>query len=209
MPAAFTGQLQVLGEAVRTCTACNLHELRRQAIIGEGDRDARLVVIAAAPREADDVARSPLSGGARNVLDNLLRDSGIDPAQVWFTTLVSCSPPGDRLPTVDEVRACSRHLRVELDTVAPDVVLALGDHVASALYGRPLDIERVSGFRLPVGDGVTLVPTYHPVDVLQGHPRAADELRRGIVAAKGVLDGRLKTGAQLRDEARARVLADG
>ncbi len=209
MPVAPTGQLQMLGQAVRECTACGLHELRRQAIVGEGDLDARLAVVAAAPREADDVAGSPMSGAARNVVDNLLRDSGIDPTQVWFTTLVSCRPPAERPPTLDEVRACSRHLSVEMDMVAPDVVLALGDLAASVLYGRPLEIERVSGFRLQVRGTVTLIPTFHPVEVLQGHPRAADELRWGIVAAKAVLDGRIKTGAQLREDARAREPASG
>ena len=188
---------------VAACTSCHLHKARTKAVAGEGPMHARLVLVGVAPRRQEDLKGVPFAGGARNVLDNALADAGLDVDEVRITTLVRCRPPKDRLPTRDEVSACSGHFVTELDLMAPEVIVSFGAFATEVLYGRPVPIERIAGFRLAIRQGVTLIPTYHPVDAVRGVPQAAASLRRDLAAAKAVLDGRLRTGAEVLDELRA------
>ncbi len=188
---------------VASCTACQLHASRTRAVPGEGPMDAKLVLVGLAPRRQEDLKGVAFAGGARNVLDNAMLAAGIDPAGVRITSLVRCRPPEDRSPTRDEVATCAPHLTTELDLMEPEVIVSFGAFATAVLCGRPVTIEQIAGYRLAIRRGVTLIPTYHPVDAVRGVPQAAAALRRDLVAAKAVLDGRLRTGAEVLEELRS------
>ncbi len=192
-----------LERRVAACTTCDLHRKRTRAVPGEGPTDARLVLVGVAPRRQEDLQGRPFSGAARNVLDNALLDVGLDVEEIRITSLVRCRPPKDRQPTAVEVEACSAHLDVELDLVGPEVIVSFGALATAVLYGRSLPIEKLAGYRLSIHRDVTLIPTYHPVDAVRGVPQAAAALRRDLAAAKAVLDGRLRTGAQVLQDLRS------
>lgn len=194
-----------LERRVTACTACDLHRTRTRAVPGEGPADARLVLVGVAPRRQEDLQGRPFSGAARNVLDNALLDVGLDVAEVRITSLVRCRPPKDRTPTPNEVDTCSSHLDAELGLVAPEVIVSFGALATAVLYGRSLPIEKVAGYRLSVHGELTLIPTYHPVDAVRGVPQAASALRRDLAAARAVLDGRLRTGAQVLEDLRSQA----
>ncbi|MEX2549226.1 MAG: uracil-DNA glycosylase [Nitriliruptoraceae bacterium] len=191
--------------AVKQCGACALHTDRTHPVVGDGPRDARLVVVIDYPRRHEDVHGQALAGSARNVLDEALLHAGLDPAEVRRTTVVRCRPPGDRAPSSEEINTCAVHLDGELDLVGPEVIVTLGALATSVLLGRPVPLERVAGYRLDVRNGVTLIPTYHPSEAVRGVPAAAVALRRDLGVAKAVLDGTMSTGAEARSELRSRL----
>jgi uracil-DNA glycosylase len=195
--------------AVQSCTACSLHTERMTPVTGDGPVDARLVLVAAIPRRHEDLQGRALAGAGRNVLDTALVGAGLVPAEVRVTSVMRCRPLDDREPTPDEVRACTGHLRAELAMLSPEVIVSLGAFATSVLLGRPVPLERVAGYRLDVLQGVTLVPTYHPRDAVRGVPQAASALRRDLIVARAVLEGRMKSGAEALAELRSRLVADG
>jgi uracil-DNA glycosylase len=195
--------------AVQSCTACSLHTERTTPVTGDGPIDARLVIVAAIPRRHEDLQGRALAGAGRNVLDTALVGAGLVPAEVRVTSVMRCRPLDDREPTPDEVRACTGHLRAELAMLSPEVIVSLGAFATSVLLGRPVPLERVAGYRLDVLQGVTLVPTYHPRDAVRGVPQAASALRRDLIVARAVLEGRMKSGAEALAELRSRLVADG
>lgn len=190
--------------AVQRCTACSLQEGRGTPVSGDGPLDARLVVVSGVPRRHEDLQGVALAGAARNVLDAALIQAGLDPAEVRVTSVVRCRPLDDRPPRPDEIRACRTHLRAELTMVAPEVIVALGAFATSVLLGRPVPLERVAGYRLDVLNGVTLVPTHHPNDAVHGDTRITERLRRDLLVARAVLDGRMRSGAEALAELRSR-----
>jgi uracil-DNA glycosylase len=196
-----------LEREVRGCTACGLHRERSTPVVGEGPLDARIMIVGSKPRRHEDLQGRPFAGATGNVLDHAMSAAGLDRDDVYLTTIVRCRPSDDRTPTRAEVVACSVHFRRQLEVIRPDVIVALGSFTASVLLGRPVPIERVAGYRLDVFQGVTLVPTYHPGDAVRGVPQAAAALRRDLMAAKAVLDGRLPTGAETLAELRSRQAA--
>ena len=195
--------------AVHDCTACALHGERNVAAAGDGPVDARLVIVGLVPRRHEDLQGTALAGASRNVLDAALVHAGFRPDEVRVTSLVRCRPLDDRAPTTEEVRSCSPHLSAEFDMVGPEVIIGLGGWVTAALLGRPVPFERVAGYRLDIRQGVTLIPTHHPVDVVRGVPQAATAIRRDLCVARAVLDGRMGTGAEALSQLRSRLVAQG
>lgn len=190
--------------AVKGCTACTLHTAAGQPVVGDGPRDARLVIVTDAPRRHEAVHGHALAGSRRNVVDGALLHAGIDPATVRRTSVIRCRPPDDRPPAGAELASCAVHLSGELELISPEVIVSLGALATSVLLGRPVRLEVVAGYRLDL-DGVTLIPTYHPSEAVRGAPLAATALRRDLALARAVLDGRMSTGAQARSELRSRL----
>jgi DNA polymerase len=191
--------------AVKNCTACSLHEHRAHPVVGDGPRDARLLLVTDVPRRHEDVHGHALAGSQRNVVDQALLRAGLDPASVRRTSVVRCRTPDDRPPTLEEATTCSGHLSGELSLVEPEVVVAFGELATNVVLGRPVPFDRVVGYRLDVRGGITLIPTYHPGDAVRGIPAAAKGLRRDLATAKAVLDGTMSTGAEARLELRSRL----
>jgi uracil-DNA glycosylase len=199
--------LRDLERRVRGCTACSLHRDRTTPVASEGPPDADLMVVSDVPRRHEDLQGKPLAGAAANVVHNALAAVGLDRGEVHLATVVRCRPADDRPLTRDQIDTCLPHLEAQIELVAPKVIVALGELVTAALLGRPVPLARVAGYRLDVRRGITLIPTYHPADVVRGVPRAAESLERDLGVAKAVLDGRLRTGAEAMADLRSRMAA--
>jgi uracil-DNA glycosylase len=203
-PHAPLRSLRELERRVSACQACDLHRDRTRPVVAEGPVDADLMIVGSVPRRHEDLQGRPFAGAAANVLHNALQDAGIRGDEVHLATVVRCRPADDRPPTRDEIDACLPHLYAHIDLVAPRVIVALGGSVSSLLLGRPVPLTRLAGYRLDVLQGVTLIPTYRPVDVVRGVPQAAWAMTRDLQVAQAVLDGRLRTGAETLADLRSR-----
>lgn len=191
------------------CTLCRLHTTRTKVVFGEGDPDADLFVLGDRPGRPDDLQGKPFLGGTGNVLTNALADAGLTRDECYLATVVKCLPvpPSAMGPT--EVATCSPYLVEQLAHVRPRVLVTLGPFVTQLVLRRQVPFPKVSGYRFDVFDGVTLIPTFHPVDALKGHPAAVTTISRDLKTAKAVLDGRLPTGAEALAELRARRAPGG
>jgi uracil-DNA glycosylase len=197
--------LRELERAVRGCTACGLHRDRTTPVVGQGSEDARVMLIGSVPRRHEDLQGKPFAGATGNVLDNVLGEVGLSAEECYRTTVVKCRPRDDEPAPLASVEACSTHLDAQIALVGPEVIVSLGTFTTSVLLRRQVPVERVAGYRLDIRDGITLIPTYHPVDVVRGVPQAAASMRRDLAAARAVLDGRLSTGAQAVADLRSRM----
>lgn len=71
-------KLTVLQEEYSNCTKCALSESRTKVVFGIGNPNARVVVVAEGPGEAEDVSGFPLVGPAGQTLDFLLAKASKD-----------------------------------------------------------------------------------------------------------------------------------
>ena len=192
----------VLAPDCRRCPA--LVEARDRIAWGNGPRDADVLVVGEAPAAGDpDDAEWP--GGNRSGLAytsrhsgrrvrSLLASVGLD-GRAFYSNAVKCFPPGDdggnREPTPTERSNCRGHLRAEIETVDPVVVLPTGKHATASLLAcedRTMDgfLDQVlAPIDLP-SLGVTAIPLLHPsyADVWRsrlGHDR--DSYREALAPA--------------------------
>ncbi|MEM3943599.1 MAG: uracil-DNA glycosylase [Thermofilaceae archaeon] len=92
-------ELEKVAREVRVCTRCPLHATRRNAVPGEGNPNARVMLVGEAPGYNEDVQGRPFVGAAGNLLNELLGLAGLRREEVFITNVVKCRPPENRDPS--------------------------------------------------------------------------------------------------------------
>ncbi len=149
------------------CTRCQLSKSRSRIVFGDGHPDADLMFIGEGPGEQEDEQGLPFVGRAGDLLTRMIeRGLEIPRSEVYICNIVKCRPPRNRTPLPDEVSACRPFLDLQIDAVAPRVIVALGRPATSLLLGRDVAISRVRGswhrYR-----GIPVMPTFHPAFILR------------------------------------------
>ena len=165
---------------VAACSQCPLHQERRRDIFGAGDEQAELMLIGAAPGEAEEQEGTPFAGRGGQLLDAMLQAIGLGRSQVYLSNLVKCRPPRNRRPVPEEIQTCAPYLQRQVQLLRPRLLVALGDIAARNLLQSPLGLERLRGVCHRY-QNLPLYVTYHPAYLLQspGEKRKAwEDLQR-------------------------------
>ncbi len=163
---AGRGTLEELGELVRGCTRCGLRAGCSGVVFGEGDARAHLCLIGEGPGATEDELGRPFVGAAGQLLDRILAAAGFRRAQVYITNVVLCRPPGNRVPSDEEMAACRPRLQRQLRQIDPGIVVALGGTAVRALVDPRGRISQTRG-RWHQLDGRWVLATYHPAYLLR------------------------------------------
>ncbi len=126
------------------------------------------------PGDQEDIAGKPFAGPAGELLDDALAAAGIDRRQVYITNAVKhfkFEMRGKRrmhkTPAQKEVAACHYWLEAELESVAPDVIVALGaTALKSILQSGSVALKDYMGEAVE-RNGRWLIATYHPAYALR------------------------------------------
>lgn len=165
-PAERGAALEVLRAEIGDCTRCKLHEGRNKLVFGDGDPAARLMFVGEGPGADEDAQGIPFVGRGGQLLNNMIGAMGLRRDQVYIANVVKCRPPGNRTPESDEGATCSPFLMRQIEIVAPEVVVALGQTAVTWLTGqkRPLNAWRGTVHSML---NRKLIVTYHPAYLLR------------------------------------------
>ena len=156
-----------LAATVAECRACALCNGRRNTVFGVGDRRADWLIVGEAPGEIDDLQGEPFLGQDGLLLDNMLRALGLNRQQkVYIANVLKCRPPGNRNPEPQELAQCEPFLRRQVELLQPRVILAMGRFAVQAMLRSTEPIGKLRG-QVHRYNGVPLVVTYHPADLLR------------------------------------------
>jgi uracil-DNA glycosylase len=207
--------LTALRKEAASCRNCELFRNATQTVFGKGPARARVVLVGEQPGDAEDRAGKPFVGPAGRLLDEALAAAGIERPDVYVTNAVKhfkWRSRGTRRihqrPNAAEVAACRPWLLAELDTVRPEVLVALGATAAQTLLGRSFRVTKQRGEPLLGTDYAPyVVATIHPAAVLRERDDVARrDARAGLVRDLEVVRRLLDRPASRR-AARARALA--
>lgn len=163
----FSPSLSDLRERVLFCRRCALWENRTQVVFGEGRVPADLMFIGEAPGEVEDQSGRPFVGPAGQLLTKILESAGIPREEVYITNVVKCRPPGNRVPTKDEMAACWEWLSAQIGLVQPKIIVTLGNTPTHWLLGRNDGINDLRGRFFPWKGGIEIFPMFHPSYLLR------------------------------------------
>ena len=157
-------------EKIRTdlgeCQRCKLGKTRKNLVFGVGNPHARLVFVGEGPGADEDIKGEPFVGAAGQVLNRIIAAMGLKREDVYICNVVKCRPPGNRDPEQDEIAACSSFLLRQLQSIKPEVVVALGKFAAQTLLETKEPISRLRG-KFRDFHGIPFMPTYHPSYLLR------------------------------------------
>ncbi|NLK00863.1 MAG: uracil-DNA glycosylase [Clostridia bacterium] len=158
-----------LGQLEAECLDCNKCALRagaKQVIFGEGSPDARLMFVGEGPGRHEDDLGKPFVGAAGVLLDKIFKASGLKREEVYITNVVKCRPPGNRMPTAKEIRACGDYLKGQIQLVKPSIIVCLGALATKTLINPQARITRIRGEWFE-RNGIKILPTFHPAALLR------------------------------------------
>jgi uracil-DNA glycosylase len=193
--------LPALARAVRTCRGCPLYRDATQAVFGDGDHGARLMLVGEMPGNDEDLAGKPFVGPAGRILDSALAAAGIDRRDAYVTNVVKhfkWEPRGQRrlhkTPNLREIDACLPWLSAEIELLQPKVLVCLGATAAKALLGGEFRVTRQHGQFVPSNLARFVTATAHPSAVLrtrdgESRHRAMQTLIDDLRAVRAVLEG--------------------
>jgi DNA polymerase len=164
--AKSTETLEQIWAEVGDCTRCPLHEGRTNIVHTEGSRKARLMFVGEAPGADEDAQARPFVGRAGQLLTKIIESLGLQREEVLIGNVNRCRPPGNRPPTPDEVAMCKPFLLREIASVAPDVIVVLGNTAMKNLLEVKEGITRLRGIFQDY-KGIKTMPTFHPAYLLR------------------------------------------
>jgi uracil-DNA glycosylase len=158
--------LDEVAERIRTTYCCAVCPNRINAVPGEGNPNARLVLVGEGPGATEDATGRPFVGQAGQLLDSILEAIEVPRKTVYITNILKCRPPQNRKPLPDEIVACIPYLHRQLELIRPRVILALGGTAGEALLGVRKGLGELRG-KVHRYNGIPLIVTYHPAALLR------------------------------------------
>ena len=158
--------IDAVAERIRTTHCSDLCPSRTNAVPGEGNPHARLVLVGEGPGATEDATGRPFVGQAGQLLDSILDAIELPRSSVYITNIVKCRPPQNRKPLPDEIAACIPYLYRQLELLQPKVILAMGGTAGESLLGVKKSLGDLRG-KVHTFNGIPLVVTYHPAALLR------------------------------------------
>lgn len=158
--------IEQLEEFCRGCNNCQLRKGCQQVVFGEGNPQARLMLVGEGPGAEEDRLGRPFVGAAGQLLDRILVAAGFSREEVYICNVVKCRPPGNRTPFQEEVESCLPYLQQQIKIINPRIILCLGALSTRTLIDPKARITKVRG-QLFERDGRWFLPTFHPAALLR------------------------------------------
>lgn len=146
---------------------------KKVLVHGEGEPGARVMLIGEAPGQQETLARRPFVGKAGKNLDEFLEMAGIDRSDLYVSNTVKFRPTRvsaagriiNRPPTREEINLFLPWLKREIELVAPQIVVTLGNVPLRALLSFRATIGEMHGQRIRAEE-LEIYPMYHPASII-------------------------------------------
>ena len=176
--------LDEIAEEIKSCKRCPLCKTRLNAVPGEGNPNATLMVIGEGPGFDEDHQGRPFIGRAGQLLDKMIAAMGLKREDVFIGNIAKCHPMvnpenpeahgNDRAPNAVEIAVCRKFIERQIAAISPKYIVALGGVAAKALISDTKSLGALRGkFHLLHLDSVELkapvkiLATYHPAALLR------------------------------------------
>jgi len=177
--------LKALRDAAEGCRGCDLYKNGTQTVFGLGPKRATLMLVGETPGDEEDIEGKPFVGPAGRLLDEALKQAGLDRREVYVTNAVKhfrWEPRGKRRlhkkPTTRQIEACKPWLQAEVLVIRPPTIVCLGATAAQALLGREFRISKQRGRFFENSWADAVIATHHPSAVLRAPDKADRDRKR-------------------------------
>jgi len=191
--------IESLREQAAGCRACHLWKDATQTVFGEGPQHAQVMLVGEQPGDKEDLAGKPFVGPAGQMLDRALKEAGVDREKVYVTNAVKhfkFVPRGKirlhQKPNTPEIKACRQWYERELNSIKPDLVVAMGATAAQSVFGKITPINKSRGRLIDLDERTKALVTVHPSYLLRlpdadAKAREYDRFVEDLKIAAGVL----------------------
>lgn len=155
------------------CPHCTKATAHTQTVWGDGDPDARLMIIGEAPGADEDREGIPFVGRSGQLLNQMitamgLSRDGLGEKGVYIANVLKARPPNNDTPTGEEAAKCGPYLREQVRIIAPRAIVTMGNPATQFMLETKQGITSLRG-RWQEYQGIPLMPTFHPAYLLRNY----------------------------------------
>ncbi len=163
--------LEELKAALMVFEGCALKYTALNLVFGDGNPQARVMLIGEAPGADEDRQGLPFVGQSGQLLDKALAAIGLTRQNFYITNIIPWRPPGNRQPTPQETEQCLPFVRRHIDLVNPDFLILVGGTATKTLLGGRDGIMRLRGawkdYTSEAGKKMKVIAVFHPAYLLR------------------------------------------
>jgi uracil-DNA glycosylase len=147
-----------------------LEDLSNTLVFGEGNPDAKLMLVGEAPGEDEDLSGRPFVGRAGQLLDKILESVSLNRDDLYITNMVKYRPPNNRNPTPQETLVSEPLLLEQIKLIRPQIIATLGNVPTQYFLKTKDGITKTHG-KWAEWQGIKIFPLYHPAYLLRNPSR--------------------------------------
>ncbi len=169
--------LEQLKKKVLETQICELQQFATNTVFGDGNQNAKILIIGEAPGQEEDEKGIPFCGRSGQLLMNAFASIGLKREKNFYlTNNIFWRPPGNRKPTEEELSACKPFVEKIAQIIKPEVILCVGAVAAQNVLNTQESISSLRGKALQCKLGVEAKAfcVYHPSYLLRSPSKKYD-----------------------------------
>ena len=140
-----TQKLQKLKNKINNIKNCELKKSATNLVFGDGNINAKIMIIGEGPGAQEDAAGRPFVGRAGKLLDKMLEAIQLNRSKVYISNVVNYRPPENRRPTEIEIKRYLPYLKNHIEIISPKILVLLGSTALNTLIGNEIVISKARG----------------------------------------------------------------
>ena len=158
--------LETIAAEIGACQLCPLAATRQHVVPGQGALRPDVMFVGEGPGADEDEQGLAFVGRAGQLLTKMIDAMGYAREQVFIGNIVKCRPPGNRVPTPEEMEGCIPYLKRQIAVIQPKLIVCLGATAARGLVNETMPIGKARGSWREF-EGIPVMLTFHPAYLLR------------------------------------------
>ncbi len=149
---------------------CSIKNTATKLVFGDGNINADVMLVGEAPGSEEDRSGIPFVGQAGELLNKMLTSIKIERKNCYVTNVIFWRPPGNRVPSKDEIQTCLPFLKEHIKIINPKFLILMGNVASKSLIDPSLGITKISGKKFDYvlnGKKIPCWPIFHPAFLLR------------------------------------------
>ena len=163
-------KLKKLKKNIQLIKNCELKKTATNIVFGDGNANAKIMIIGEGPGAQEDADGKPFVGRAGKLLDKMLESIHLNRTKVYISNVVNYRPPLNRRPTEIEIKRYLPYLRSHIEIINPKILILLGSTALNTIIGNEEVISRARGkwFQKKIGAVKPwIIASFHPAFLMR------------------------------------------
>jgi len=163
-------KLKKLKNNIQLIKNCELKKTATNIVFGDGNANAKIMIIGEGPGAQEDADGIPFVGRAGKLLDKMLESIHLNRTKVYISNVVNYRPPSNRRPTEEEIARYLPYLRSHIEIINPKILILLGSTALNTIIGNEEAISRARGkwFQKEIGTVKPwIIASFHPAFLMR------------------------------------------
>ena len=163
-------KLEKLKKKIQLIKNCQLKKNATNLVFGDGNANAKIMIIGEGPGAQEDLEGKPFVGRAGKLLDKMLQSINLNRKKVYISNVVNYRPPANRRPTQEEIERYLPYLKCHIEIMNPEILILLGSTALNAIIGNTIVISKARGkwYQKEIGTVKPwIIASFHPAFLMR------------------------------------------